>query len=65
LNWSGFIDEAMDSNSGGTDKGLTISNTNTGASSAVKWMASASVSDGQPITLLRTASFSGNAKPLH
>ncbi|MES2591064.1 MAG: T9SS type A sorting domain-containing protein [Bacteroidota bacterium] len=49
------------SNSGGTTKDLTISNTNTGTSSAVIWLASASATDGANNNTIKNCIITGNA----
>jgi hypothetical protein len=49
------------SNSGGTDKSLTITNTNTGTSSAVIWNASATASDGATNNTIKNCIITGNA----
>jgi hypothetical protein len=49
------------SNSGGSTRDLTITNTNTGTSSAVVWIGSASVSDGSTHNLIKNCNIVGNA----
>ena len=49
------------SNSGGTDRSLTMTNTNTGTSSAVLWVASASGTDGATNNTVKNCIFTGNA----
>lgn len=49
------------SNSGGSTRDLTITNTNTGTSSAVVWVGSASVSDGATHNLIKNCNIVGNA----
>ncbi|MES2398017.1 MAG: T9SS type A sorting domain-containing protein [Bacteroidota bacterium] len=49
------------SNSGGTTRDLTITNTNTGTSSAVIWIGSASVTDGATNNTVKNCILTGNA----
>jgi len=49
------------STSGGTDRSLTIANTNTGISSAVIWIASASATDGATNNTVKNTIVTGNA----
>ncbi len=49
------------SNSGGSDKSLSISNTNTGISSAIVWVASASASNGATNNTIKNCNIAGNA----
>jgi hypothetical protein len=49
------------SNSGGSDKSLTIENTNTGTTSAVVWIGSASASNGATNNTVRNIITRGNA----
>jgi hypothetical protein len=49
------------SNNGSTSKDLTITNTNTGTSSAVVWLGSASVSNGATNNTIKNCIITGNA----
>ena len=49
------------SNSGGTSRDLTITNTNTGTSSAVIWLGSASATDGATNNTIKNCIIKGNA----
>ncbi len=49
------------SNSGGTTRNLTIANTNTGTSSGVVWVASATASDGATNNTVKNSIITGNA----
>lgn len=49
------------SNNGSTSRDMTISNTNTGTSSAVIWVASASASDGANNNIIKNCNLTGNA----
>ncbi|MGB3949321.1 MAG: T9SS type A sorting domain-containing protein [Bacteroidia bacterium] len=49
------------SNSGGSTRDLTITNTNSGTSSAVVWIASASASDGATHNLIKNCNIVGNS----
>jgi len=49
------------SNSGGTTRDLTISNTNVGTSSAIIWLGSASVTDGTTNNTIKNCILTGNA----
>ncbi|HMU10229.1 MAG TPA: BNR-repeat neuraminidase N-terminal domain-containing protein [Ferruginibacter sp.] len=49
------------SNNGSASRDMTISNTNTGTSSAVIWVASASASDGANNNIIKNCNLTGNA----